>query len=650
MDCQLPEPTPQNRVTRFSANYSINGPYSANYSLVDFSCLDEPDCREICSPVYVRLSQTQELQIIGCEDDIQEAETLTCFEQDPPWVAGLQRTISDASNITSVEVTSFFEFLNEKSISTQLFQPARLSVVLDTVFRFYAGVRMDLIDIVSFTETSIVGPVEGNTFSELQQLAQAGRANLFVQVGGQLTIEKWKDHTDPVEFTIPECLVIDADRAQYRFPSTSLIRVAGASVSTLNCGDQTLTNNPVGPGAIRKCVSSGYPTPCVSVTFNNLNGDKQDILSSTLISDAATSEDPKENVEDGGFQQTVENTTGEFIDQDTTFFNFLLQGPIRSDQNERQPNGVQNNNQVNSNSNPDTINQRLISNGFPIPFSSFQLGAFGGETFHNNSFSFNVQGNQENTSLTQTEVVAFAADFSDCGITQEQLTAKYLVKPEDLFFQALRRYQEIILAQNTWNVTVPHIPCLKINQVVEFTVPRTRDCQERVVKGIVGGISVEKESGSEPSMKIAIMDTSCLGQRELESGNLIAPVCQGDASSGLASPWISSELGLESQAYVAQTLLVIFSSGNVQGNAFYTHQCATDHEYEVSFDYEALISGTDNFTFTAPGTLESLTGSGSFITTFTPTSDTFDLQWRLSSLGPESYRITNLFLRKRVFA
>ena len=215
MTCELP-PDPQNRIYSFSANYTLNGPYSASFNLVDFSCNDESICGNINTPVCVRLSQTQPIQIVGPDSDQISQETRNCYDEDPCWVSGPQRSFEERDNHTTIGVTSFSEFLNEKPICTQLFQFESLSTVLDTVFRFYAGVPLDLLDINSFTDTSIVGPVSGTTFSELQQLAQAGRANLFVQVGGNLTIERWKDHTDPVEFVIDPTLTIEATKAQYR--------------------------------------------------------------------------------------------------------------------------------------------------------------------------------------------------------------------------------------------------------------------------------------------------------------------------------------------------------------------------------------------------------------------------------------------------
>ena len=74
-------------------------------------------------------------------------------------------------------------------------------------------------------------------------------------------------------------------------------------------------------------------------------------------------------------------------------------------------------------------------------------------------------------------------------------------------------------------------------------------------------------------------------------------------------------------------------------------------EYEVSFQYEALTTSGTPLVFTHPGGgINSLNGSGFFIDTFNSNSVDFDLRWQLVSGDPAYYRVTNLVLRKRVFA
>lgn len=106
-----------------------------------------------------------------------------------------------------------------------------------------------------------------------------------------------------------------------------------------------------------------------------------------------------------------------------------------------------------------------------------------------------------------------------------------------MFELALRRFQEIELAANTWNVETIFIPTIRLNQVVEFEIPNiynNEDPQVRAdvtkVRGIVGAISVDhsaSDAGESTKMRLSISDVSCLGNTLFESSNLIDSVFAG---------------------------------------------------------------------------------------------------------------------------
>ena len=366
-----------------------------------------------------------------------------------------------------------------------------------------------------------------------------------------------------------------------------------------------------------------------------------------LSSPDAQSDDPKQNVEDGGFQQSIENTTGEFIGPDNTFFNFLLTGPIRSQNNETNTNQGINNN-PNTFDNVNTVIALLQQVGFPVPYSGLQLGPYGSIGFQNNQVSFDgLEAN--NATNGQTEAVGFTPSFTNTGVTEESITAKYLFLPEDLFEQAVRRMREIILAQNVWNITTPVMNCVRINQVVTFTVPPTTGCPTREITGIVGGINISKEQGSVPTMQIAVMDTSCLGStgRQFCSGNLISNAC-GPELDGV-SPFLASELGIQSQTQFSSAGGSIFSTGGANAFFFYSHVNATPDLYRVSFDYTSLTDSATPLRFSQPdNSLIPLIGSGTHSSTFTPNSPNFELRWELLSPDPAAYNVSNLTLTKCV--
>ena len=75
--------------------------------------------------------------------------------------------------------------------------------------------------------------------------------------------------------------------------------------------------------------------------------------------------------------------------------------------------------------------------------------------------------------------------------------SQYVYTKDRLFDLAVRRFKEIKMAENTWNVKTGYLPCIKLNQVVEFKTLDTEDAPSRTIKGIVGGISLEHSEAEE---------------------------------------------------------------------------------------------------------------------------------------------------------
>lgn len=201
MSCEIVKNTDKNnRLISFSSQFSSNGEYSSSLVFADPYRQDKDTCGELCDPVTIGISSTA--TISSCIDDINtdpemvvDVENLNKALTDAEpmnWVSGLIRGFgrSLSSGNSSYSVTSYYEYLQSKPISTQNFYQTPLSTILDTIFRYYSGTPADLISISNVSDTLIKGPVEGNdTLAELKLLAQAGLSNLFVQVGGKLTIE-----------------------------------------------------------------------------------------------------------------------------------------------------------------------------------------------------------------------------------------------------------------------------------------------------------------------------------------------------------------------------------------------------------------------------------------------------------------------------
>jgi len=162
--------------------------------------------------------------------------------------------------------------------------------------------------------------------------------------------------------------------------------------------------------------------------------------------------------------------------------------------------------------------QNITNSLFPVPYSGLGFGAYGSQPFINNGQNAQSGSTSNQQSFQQCETVAIHPEIGSCGLGYDDYSNKYIFCKQTLFKMAVRRYQEILLAANTWNVEVRYLPCLKLNQKVRFTTYCTEECGQITVEGIIGGINVVREIDSEgrmcTKMRLAISDTSCLGQTE----------------------------------------------------------------------------------------------------------------------------------------
>lgn len=639
--------TPQNRIQSLSARYALSGDYSGIISFSDADCTDVVPCTGFCVPVSAGIDAT----LVNGADELSELVS-DCYEFSPNWISGLMRSIevSNAEFSTAYDVASYYEYLKEKALSTQQFLGAPLSVVIPTVLQFYAGVPNALVDIVSYTDNAIKGPVEGNNlWEELRLLAQAGCADLFVQVGGKLTIEGWKDHNSPVELTIPSGIVISAEKVKLEGPGTTVIRAKGASLSGYAQGEKVLSNNEQGPGVTSKCVTAGVETPVVDVSFNNLTGDADDIRNATILASDFIVQKEKSKTREGAFLAKVRN-----IDPNALFgpnpksSTFVALGKTRAKLDEKINNRksrLSRNNRRTS----ENIVQSAINYGIPLPFSSFDKGSFGSVDFSQPSADKNTLSDR--SELQVIETVLANPDSAACGIAYEDIENKYIFSKLLLFKLAVRRYQEILLAQHTWAVEIAYFPCVKLNQVVEFTVPPKINCPARTVIGIVGGIDVSSDSSSgvvDTKMTITVMDTECLGNIDVVSENLIVPT---NVSSGIGTTgWTTSVQNLNNQVGLFDCVFISNTGGLLPVFATYTQTDLTIGDtYDWSFDHAAIIGApTTIFTATNFAGSTTLTGSGSQSGTFVATHTTVSFRWQITaSTSIKTSRICNFQFKAR---
>lgn len=628
----------ENRILGFNARYQMGSLPTGQVTFVDTFCLDEPNCSRLGRPIQVGVNAelTSDGGLLGIAD---------CYDYNPLWVNGLIRsyTRTNGDDLTKVDVSSYFEYLGSKPIITQQFKGYWLSTVIDTVFRYYAGVPLALFESIDFTDIIVTGPVQGTgIWQELEALAIAGQANLFVQVGGKIQIERWKDHLSPVEFTIPEEAVISAEPAAYKFPQTTMINLKGASLSKLDCGEQTLSTDKEdgNPGQGKKCVISGLEVKILDISISNLIGDEEDHKNSELYFSNVSTEANTKKVKDKTISTKVRKNSGYFGPTPTNI-TYEVRGRRRSKIDEAFNGNYRDSGFWENPKGAYNVFMRLAMGAFPVPFSSFGLGAFGSPSFlsENNK----EKQNPIKTSLQQVETLVVDPTHTLNGVSQESLENKYLLTKTRLFKLGIRRLQEIKMAQNTWNVETIYLPCIRLNQVVEFQTLETADCPQRLIKGIVAGIdvdhSVEASTGiAHTSMKLSIMDTSCLNTTVYTSGNLMDSTCAGADSTGL-TPWQTSQYSMDSSATVSGCGAVFATAGSTAFLHYAQSDINVGDTFTISFRYEQ-IQGTGSMIFSISNsnfTLALLNGTGVATGAFTASGTSLDIRWDLITPPNNTY-------------
>ena len=271
----------------------------------------------------------------------------------------------------------------------------------------------------------------------------------------------------------------------------------------------------------------------------------------------------------------------------------------------------------------------------------------------------NKSGNyqQDQPTFQQIEMVASSPYAPTIGPELEEVGNKYVYTKDRLFDLAVRRFQEIKMAENTWNVQTGYLPCIKLNQVVTFQTLDTEDEPSRTITGIVGGISLEhSETDEGPStiMNLTIMSTDCLGDDTYTSGNLVNSRCAGDNSNAL-NPWQTSALGIDQQTGMSYNNGFLFTTPGV-AVAFIGYSLDTleiGATYNWSFDY-ILMQGATSLFLTMPSDFgtgsQTLGGSGTATGSFTAgAATTQDFVWQIiGNATANYYSIQNIVVTKTV--
>jgi hypothetical protein len=640
-----------NALVEFEARYVLNGSFGGSVVFADpekdliFECVD------LCAPIKASLSVT---------NNVTDAYLFPPSQLNSKvWVAGVvlsQEESFSGVDSTNLTVASYFNHLGEKPIYTQQFNYELLTNVIQIVSNFYAGIPVSL-RTYNVSNTRIRGPVQGNSImDELRQLAQAGYAHLFVQVGGQLVMDPWKDHTYPPELTIPEEYIFDIGKAPYQFHNVNSVRVRGAEVPRTICGIQPLSDSRVSdntggvssiPGSSDKIAISGVPTPKMSSTFQNLSANQGDLKNAEVLADGADFKG-KRQVEDGSFKSDMRKNNGSFFDSNPHTVTTLVVGDRKEDAEFRsgpQNNPVLERQQRKLANQHERQSRASMDQGYPIPWGSFG-NSFGTSTPPGMNMTYDV----EQPSFSNIETFALNPWLSNCGMKSEEISNKYVLSKERLFSIAIRRYQELKMEASTWNVELPYIPALRLNQVVRLEVPQKFDVVPREVIGVIAGIDLSHSAeAAETTMKVAIWSTDCLGNDVYVSGNLLQIGCAGEDSL-VGNPFETSNTTTDAHSGMDGGQLWLYSQGSFLSFVELLHDEMTVGDmYTLSFEYETFGTVTPGlFSYGVNST--PISGTGTFNQSFASTGTSMILRWQLVSPTPCYMRFSNIILTKTVIA
>lgn len=649
------------RITKADATYSLFNNYNGSISVADDICgFSEADLYKRFS---VNVTVSSQLLSGRCTDlpSIDE-EVEECLSGDLVIVNGILVSIGEGFEISEKTVDlsfdTYFNHLNRKAVNTEPFTAQTVKDVLEDVCQIYCGIPASLVDFDDApTGLYVWGPLDGNNvLEELKMIAQAGYCHLFVQTNGKLTAEPWLACED-AEIDLPCTVVKSANKVSTYDPPPTVIRVRGAELDTLDCGEVNFTDTKTSSesgrsgyesagGGGTKCVYTGLSQKDADARYNNLLGSKEDLKNASVFTEGLSLRKIAQ-ISNGQYEFSVTDADA-WLGKGSQVFYGNIHGQRRRDAaKDRAKSRRQSKKSVVPPARTVGSLRDYISGRPPIDAPpAFGSGVKGGLGHNDDDYT------AKEPSRSQIEVVVYDPDLvAIYGVREEQIENKYVTCKETLFNIGIRRFQQWRMEQNTWEVDIIPMPCLRINQMVSFTPPKTADCAEHdPVTGVISGISYSWDAAtSATTQKLTVMSTDSLCQVEYGSGNLIRNWCGADGT----GDWSSSGTSANNLGHVQDEMLYLHTEG-IAGYAYvYLTQLCMEvgAEYTIVF-YADFIEGAAPFlTFTVTdGTIPVASspiigGSGTFSVTFTATQNWHNFVWAIASVGvPNFWRIYDISL------
>jgi len=660
-------------VTNFSCTHSMYSDFSASATLQNPNCeLGVNTITGSCTPIFAKIDASA----VGLTDSISPSNLAACYNQNPKWVAGLLSTFGEEqdgiSDKVDITVSSYFQRLQDKPISTYLFSSNSQSV-LQQLLDYFAGIPNSL---YSYTVVSnpVWGSIDGGSVMDAIKVAsQCSMSNTYVQVGGVLETRVWKDHTSAVDLVIPSEMVGPVNKRASQLVPRLAVLVRGAKIDTAGCGERVVSDSRLSsdeggissnPGPSKHTAISGIDTKSVKAVLANLNADKDDLKEAQVLRDGnigiegvkAEDGNIKFNIVPQGAPNAAISTVG--VQSRISAFAAWKQARKAARENDKAIRSM--NYQMGRLKHNQLALQKKLAELFSDPNkpSYFPASSLGGMAGGPDTKAQKTAGNLSSNQTTNDQLEVFVYNNNagtECGNSFEEIENSICKSRDVLFRIGVRRHQEMLLDNNTFQVQFNHyIPCLRLNQVVEFYTPGTSTCPPRKVKGLVTEIQTNYTAeDSSVKQTAAIADLDVLGNTTYTSSNLIDWQCGGGANAITGNPWEAAALTIDSNVTIQDTVLTLYGSPPATLIFAYLNQFLQQGwTYTLQFDYERLFGASAMIFNNTAGGGATLPGPiGTYTETFSASTATPQFQWSIiNPLGATMWKINNLRLTRTMVA
>ena len=529
----------------------------------------------------------------------------SAFDGDATWFYGVIHSIDDgcgdASKEFKINVASFYSTLVNKSINSHYYDTTAGTVLLD-VLQVYCGVPVGIFSITAAAAPPVRAIVQGaNVWEECHRLAQCCHCEMFVQVGGMLVIAPWKDHLSVVDLVLPVEAVFKVTRQRNTEKGPSRIRIRGRAASRYDCGPRLISAGPLQePTKLtrNKCYRNGVGEPSSDLVLKNLGGTKADLTNASYLLSGDNKFDTMDSslISDASVIITTTPTVGPDVapaTDSTTTFKVLSRSAKTGETKNNTVDLKQHKSHL-------KVHDRVLAKLAGVPPGVFSISGkdpqLGGEAGDRNRMEMVIND------------LALQAEY---GIVTEEVDNPYIALGVNALFIGIRRVQEFLMGRNSYKLTTPYLPALRINQVVTFTVPDT----VQTITGRVVNLRITYAADTtEVTMEVAVESFEDLAGRTYVSGNLLVypELCGINQVNWISTGGVyalSGYFGFEAGAIVYQPLML------VTGLVF-------------TFTAEVkLVSGVGSFTVqeSSSGTSVTVTANGTITLVFTPLANTGNL-------------------------